>query len=343
MLEAKVNGAQTELMLKTLSLEQKMRQLSSRVTASRMQRSKLAATLDGSHGHVLKETQALSKTLGPTAGTTRELAITITWPVQAAILMRSIQCIPYSFKRLMSNNFLYYDHFKVARRLANGDFAETEMWFDIHDNYHKFVKITNHRATEAPSTFDTWCASCGQQAAKSKCAICKQAVYCDIVCQKNHWKNGHAPVCKLARAALCAPPAVKDFELGERKVYAQHHGHHTLYKTQKKPVDDVVVHDERSYPLGNSDGPDHPSCEPPPVVPTPESKAIRVAFDAATAASGSNLSRTACTCASPRAPPAVVPGPGVNSISYAVQETLAWGVVRALIDSAPPFVAEPTD
>ncbi|KAG8687677.1 hypothetical protein FRC08_011853 [Ceratobasidium sp. 394] len=43
------------------------------------------------------------------------------------------------------------------------------------------------------------CSLCGNPSASlKKCGRCKQARYCDDVCQRQHWKKGHKTVCKPA-------------------------------------------------------------------------------------------------------------------------------------------------
>ena len=54
------------------------------------------------------------------------------------------------------------------------------------------------------------CEACGQEGASKCCSGCKEAFYCSIACQTQHWKAGHKHKCfkaeKPSVAAATATP-----------------------------------------------------------------------------------------------------------------------------------------
>ena len=52
--------------------------------------------------------------------------------------------------------------------------------------------------TAAPTHQVGVCANCGLVGAKRKCSRCVSCSYCDVHCQRQHWRGGHKDVCKPA-------------------------------------------------------------------------------------------------------------------------------------------------
>ena len=51
------------------------------------------------------------------------------------------------------------------------------------------------------------CEACGQEGASKCCSGCKEAVYCSIACQTQHWKAGHKYKCFKAEKPSAATAA----------------------------------------------------------------------------------------------------------------------------------------
>ena len=51
------------------------------------------------------------------------------------------------------------------------------------------------------------CEACGQEGAPKRCSRCKEARYCSIACQKQHWKQGHRHKCVKAEKPSVATAA----------------------------------------------------------------------------------------------------------------------------------------
>ena len=53
------------------------------------------------------------------------------------------------------------------------------------------------------------CEACGQEGATKYCSRCTESYYCSIVCQKQHWKQGHKYKCVKAEKPSAATAAAK--------------------------------------------------------------------------------------------------------------------------------------
>lgn len=141
----------------------------------------------------------LNSALTPKSGTTQELAITITHPMQEILLMNQIKADPVRYKRVLAENKRYYDEYTVDRLVEDGTKKRTSVWFDITDYYQRFVDMTNRKATPAQPLPPGRCFNCGEAFKfenSKKCGACKSAYYCNKECQVNHWRNGHKEVCQ---------------------------------------------------------------------------------------------------------------------------------------------------
>jgi len=59
------------------------------------------------------------------------------------------------------------------------------------------MEIKNQRDGKSEGKLCSNCQSPEGQALKHKiCSACKQAFYCSVDCQRNHWKSGHKVECK---------------------------------------------------------------------------------------------------------------------------------------------------
>ena len=51
------------------------------------------------------------------------------------------------------------------------------------------------KALAPKKSFGPNCANCGTPDPPSKCGRCKTTDYCNVFCQKQHWKDGHKKWC----------------------------------------------------------------------------------------------------------------------------------------------------
>src|SRR5689334_6850471 len=54
-----------------------------------------------------------------------------------------------------------------------------------------------------------------------KCSRCKQAAYCSVACQREHWRNGHRDDCKPQTEPKSKPGEESDDDEGEEKTEGQ--------------------------------------------------------------------------------------------------------------------------
>jgi hypothetical protein len=165
------------------------------------------------------------------SGTSSETAIKVIHPLEQGFVLKHLQAQGLSYQRMQLENKHYYDVYNTSRKCADGSQKPCEIWFDITHHYHKFVQMTFRRATQAPFRGLQSCASCGQPNTKQKmllCTGCRVTVYCDKVCQKNHWYNRHKHNCKGKPAIQVGSPT---FEIINDKEKKMHVGHYS-YKSE---------------------------------------------------------------------------------------------------------------
>ena len=61
------------------------------------------------------------------------------------------------------------------------------------------VRSRNVEAVDRQIIAGTACASCLSSHASLSCSGCHRVRYCNDVCQRKHWKEGHKPICQAAR------------------------------------------------------------------------------------------------------------------------------------------------
>ena len=67
----------------------------------------------------------------------------------------------------------------------------------FYENYDENYNNAKNDVEETLSFQSSYCSCCGHKAKLPlKCSKCMSVHYCNVVCQRKHWKNGHKQECK---------------------------------------------------------------------------------------------------------------------------------------------------
>ena len=71
------------------------------------------------------------------------------------------------------------------------------MFLKDNENYDEHYNNAKKDLEELLSIQSSYCSCCGHKAKLPlKCSKCMSVHYCNVVCQRKHWKNGHKQECK---------------------------------------------------------------------------------------------------------------------------------------------------
>ena len=201
-IEQKQRRAQLELQMGLISAQGVLDAMTAQLQREGISQTKIKNRLRG-HGMELEEQLRKAPKLEPDAGSCAAKAIEVNHPLQELMRLREIDATPVCYEREQSEDLKkYYDKYTTMRLVAGEarERKENIVWFDITKEYDKFVAITKRKALPyGVKRQGSSCACCGEARKESglkACTGCHLVSYCDKLCQKAHWRNGHKDICK---------------------------------------------------------------------------------------------------------------------------------------------------